>query len=352
MKGWVNREREEEDARVCLGRVRDVLQVLHMDSEDMVWRCVENYNRLYWWRRQRAGFKRTVHKENVALAAAIWKQMIRTGMPRPIQHVVRLCGLENGGPLLRVKWVLNFSKEEEEELVGWYEYEEAPPQDYLWTLCAYLSLPFWLPACAAQLLVDCKVRRELRGGNPVHIAAGCLVSVAGKFGGMFDGEVGFDSVCSTLGCSVKPVQRVVDRIPAYELEFEQGVEEVGYRWLMLRGRSRIKASQVKPRLVEVKKEAGGGGGEEDKKSWNEAGVRVEFRKSERMRLAEEKRKVYRERVAQRKHASEKRWKHLTQLTSWLQGELGKNGCDLAAQTSDRRSAANSSPVGQGTAHAD
>ena len=348
---FVGEEEEEDenksnDMRMAVGRVRDVLQVLHMDNEDMMWRCVENFCRLYWWRRQRPGFKRCMHKENVALATAIWKQMVRMGMPRPIQHVVKLCGLENGGSLFRVKSVLCFNKKEEIELTGWYEYEEAPPQDYLWTLCAYLSLPFWLPACAAQLLVNTRVGSELRGSNPVHIAAGCLVSVSSKFD-MFKGEVNFEIVCSALGCGVKPVKRVVDRIPPYELEFECGVDEVGHNWLMRRGRD-VRASQVRPRLLMdvVKKEEEVTTMTEEEMEWK-LGVRVEFKKSERQRLVEEKRRIYKERAAQRKHASQERWKHLTGLTTWLQGELAKNSDDFKTQTptTDGWSPASCSPPG-------
>ncbi len=311
-------------------RVREVLQVLHMDNEDMVWRCVHHFNRLYWHRRQRPGFRRSVHKENVALAAAVWKQMVLLRMPRPVAHVVKLCGLDGAGPLLRVGDVLNFSKAEAGELEGWYEYEEAPPQDYLWTLCAYMSLPFWLPACASRLVETSRVSRILLGVNPVHIAAGCLVSVAGKFP-RYSETVNASSVCHTLGCGVNAVKRVVARIPEYELDHGD-LEELGQTWL---------ASRVQLRMTTSATTVGGS-------------LTVEFKKDKRRLLAAEKRRVQLERAEERKHASQKRWEHLKGLTTWLQSELAQsaNGGATEAPAAVWGTPGGPGSADEGTAHVD
>lgn len=307
-------------------RVRDVLQVLHMDNnEQLVARCVENFNRIYWWRGQRAGFRRSQYKENVALATSVWRQLVKLRMPRPILHVVRLCGLDSGGPLLRAKKILNFSEREGRELSGWYEYEEAAPQDYLWTLCGYLSLPFWLPACAAQLSSSNKVGQRLSGINPVHLAAGCLVSVGGKFN-EYKNLLGVETVCTTLGCSVKPVKRVVDQIPDYEIEFEREMEEVGHNWLMQRG---IKASKIK---LSIKEER-----ETTSRARSSLGIKVEFKKKKREAILKRKKQLMEERLKQKHDASQQRWQHLTALTSWLQTELGKGGHGNQAKTDGWRS---------------
>lgn len=325
----------EASFSVAEERVRDVLQVLHMDNEEMVQRCVENFNRLYWWRKQRVGFRRSVYKENVALATAIWKQMIRQRMPRPISHLANLCGLDRPGPLLKAGKILNFNAKEEMELKGWYEYEEAPPQDYLWTLCAYMSLPFWLPACAAQLATAHEVEERLSGVNPVHLAAGCLVSVGAKFQA-YANLTRVHAVCETLGCSIKPVRKVIQKMPEFELDFENEMEEVGQNWLVQRS-IKGKASDMKVRV------------KQDEEQCKGIGVRVEFKKSKRQELLERRRLEIQERAKERRDASQKRWQHLTTLTSWLQGELAKDPYGSQTASTDGWSYSSGSAGSQGDA---
>lgn len=92
-------------------QVQDILQMLHMDNEDTVHKCVDIFIHIYWIRRR--GFRRSEYKERVALAVSIIKQLVRQRMPRPPLHLAHLCGLTSLSPVLRPEVVLNFSAQEE-----------------------------------------------------------------------------------------------------------------------------------------------------------------------------------------------------------------------------------------------
>lgn len=147
-------------------------------------------------------------------------------------------------------------------------------------------------------MLAANVRWALFGTNPVHVAAGVLLSAAAKFGRQFSETVDIKNVCDALGCSIKPVRKVLNAIPKYEFECKsKSIETVGEEWL----RSRIveKASNikchVKATIFTVEKSS----------------VRPQFKKSKREELLEEKERLQLKRMQDRNYAAfQRRWQCL------------------------------------------
>ena len=304
-----------------------MLEKIGMDNECVIGHCCDNFKILYWLRCGKK-FRRSSFRENVALATSVFKQLVRLGVPRPPSHIADLCGLYSSSVFFHVEKILRIEGREkvksvhlylgffislknvivvhflQEEIRGWFEHKEPRPQDYLWTLCACLYLPYWLPASAEQLMVAANVRWVLFGTNPVHVAAGVLLSAAAKFGQRFSESVNIKTVCSTLGCSVKPVRKVIRAMPEYEFECDKSLEEIGENWVerkMLEKASNIKCN-VKTDMYYTPASSG---------------IRPQFKKSKREELLEHKRQVQLKRMQDRNYAAfQRRWQHLLVQADW------------------------------------
>ncbi len=171
---------------------------------------------------------------------------------------------------------------------------EAAPEDYLWTLCAYMSLPFWLPACAEKIMLSTEARFRLFGTKPVHLAAAVLVSAASCFTKYRD-SVTAAAVAKTLGCCARSVQRVVAMIPHYELQFTGPISDVEHRWLVKSGQRTV---NVMPSSVACRA-SDNSDRQLLRRSHSDMGISIKFkRKSKRQQMAEEKRRIIAERVRQ------------------------------------------------------
>lgn len=142
-----------------------------------------------------------------------------------------------------------------------------------------------------------EVQWRFFGTRPVHLVAGVLVAAASKFGRRFSNTVDINLVCDTLGCSVKPVQKVVSVMPQFEFEFECGknLEEIGEEWLQKKVMQ--KASNVKCTV-----------NDHDNFNTVQTSVRPQFKKSKREELMREKRRIQLKRLQDKNYAAfQRRW---------------------------------------------
>lgn len=181
--------------------IRGYLDQFNLDNEFVLQRVLHNYEKIYGNRTVKPGFRKTEYKHRTALAFSLCNVLSREKMPRPIQYIVELFGLDTSRALLDIPRALNFGAEEHRALpLRQYELQDSYPQDYIDVLCAHLRLPFKIATAAREKSEE--VRWKFYGHHPTVIAGAALQEVLAStpHSSELDREI-----CLGLGCQQKAV---------------------------------------------------------------------------------------------------------------------------------------------------
>ncbi len=189
-----------------------VLDVLRSDCHRVRQTAARLYWKIYGGRPEAPskGFRRSRHKERVAVAFAVCNTLAEEGMPRPVRYVTELCGLTSALPLLHLTKSLRLG---EDEISGMTPSEhtllEPSPQEYVDTFCAHLGIPFHVAGLIRERVG--RLQWELFGRSPSVLVAAAATAVLRELGELSPERS--RTLCSELDCSPETVEHCLRSRP-------------------------------------------------------------------------------------------------------------------------------------------
>lgn len=193
-------------------KIEEFTSSFHISADTVLDDMVNNYNQIYGDRKNGKGFRKNELKDRSAIAFSMCNVLNTHKIPRPHGFIASVCGVSTQS-MLNVTKVLNLTSEDTKNIKQKYhKLAYAPPQDYVHTLCAYLSIPFQL----ANFIHD-KVKElewKLYGHYPEVIIAAVTCSVLEKCGEPYPPNLP-DKIFEALDCIPSTVKKVMKKIPDY-----------------------------------------------------------------------------------------------------------------------------------------
>ena len=189
--------------------IMHALSILQLDCDTNVSQALSIYHRVYGAEDEHR--HRSQSKQKLAVAFAIFRTLAEIGSPRPPEYVASICGLENARQLIRAEDILrgsgscrgsssssSSSSSDDESIYS-------PPQDYVDTVCAELSIPF----SKATEIRDEAERMEwvLYGRTPTVITAASIQKQLADEGTLTPQLRA--AICDLLNCGQRAVDRAV-----------------------------------------------------------------------------------------------------------------------------------------------
>ena len=153
--------------------IGEALTKLRMEGWEVRERIEENYKAIYGDRAERlGGFRKSDKLTRFACTFAIVNVLNRLSMPRPPDHIAKLCGYpyERLAKLQKVEKTLSLSELELFRMkFEHYVLAAAAPEDYVDTICACIGIPYHVAGSIYANVL--RVKSRLFGTPPPTIAA-------------------------------------------------------------------------------------------------------------------------------------------------------------------------------------